>query len=153
MEPRIQLGSQTLSRGFSMVFPTNLPARGRSAELLRSSLGHSTLPAPVTTLAVELRLAYIVPSGCSISQGLFNASQVLSQPSQDMLATFAARQFGTTQSEDEWIGGLANSPDCGVGSLSFQATQASPIHKHLWILAYGSTTKFSDPVAGQAQND
>jgi hypothetical protein len=124
-----------------------------SAELLRSSLGHSALPALVTTHAVGLRLAHIVSSGSSISEGLFNASQVLSQPSQNRFAPFAARQFGTAQSEDEGIGGLANSPNCRVGSLSFQATQASTIHKHLWILAYRSTTKFGDSVAGQAQND
>ena len=47
----------------------------------------------------------------------------------------ALRHFGAKQSKDERIGRLANSSDCCVGSLSFQATQASAIDKLLWILA------------------
>jgi len=77
----------------------------------------------------------------------------LTQPSQNKFALFAARHFGTKQLEDEWIGRLANSSDRCVGSLSFQATQASAIDKRFWILAYGSTTKLGNSVAGQAQND
>jgi hypothetical protein len=99
-------------------------------------------------------LARIVPRGSqSISQRLFNAGQVLTQPSQNEFALFAARHFGAKQLEDEWISRLANSSDRCVGSLSFQATQASAIDKRFWILAYGSTTKLGDSVAGQAQND
>jgi hypothetical protein len=62
----------------------------------------------------------------------------LAQPGQDEFALFAARHFGAKQLEDERIGRLANSPDCRVGSLSFQATQASAIDKSLWILAWGA---------------
>ena len=39
-----------------------------------------------------------------------------------------------------------------VASVS-KATQASTIDKRLWILADGSTTKLSNSVAGQVQND
>ena len=54
---------------------------GQGAELLPSSPGRSALSLPVMTHAVGRRLAHIVPSGSSISQGLFNPSQVLTQPS------------------------------------------------------------------------
>jgi hypothetical protein len=77
----------------------------------------------------------------------------LAQPRQNEFAIFAARHFRAKQLEDKWVGGLANSPDRRVGSLSFQATQASAIHKRLWILAYRSTTKLGNSVTGQAQND
>jgi hypothetical protein len=104
--------------------------------------------------ALARLLARIVPRGSqSISQRLFNAGQVLTQPSQNKFALFAARHFGAKQLEDEWISRLANSSDRCVGSLSFQATQASAIDKRFWILAYGSTTKLGNSVAGQAQND
>jgi hypothetical protein len=76
----------------------------------------------------------------------------LTQPGQNKFARFASRHFGAKQSEDDWVGGLANSPDRRISGLSFQASQASPIYKRLWILAYGSTTKFDNSVAGQAQD-
>jgi hypothetical protein len=99
-------------------------------------------------------LARIVPPGSqSISQRLFNAGQVLTKPSQNKFALFAPRHFGTKQLKDERIGRLANSSDRCVGSLNFQATQASAIDKRFWILAYGSTTKLGNSVARQAQND
>jgi hypothetical protein len=77
----------------------------------------------------------------------------LTEPSQNKFALFAPRHFGTKQLKDERIGRLANSSDRCVGSLSFQATQASAIDKRFWILAYGSTTKLGNSVARQAQND
>jgi hypothetical protein len=89
----------------------------------------------------------------SVSQGLLNASQVFTEPLQNNFALFAARHFGTKQLKDEWIGRLANPPDRCAGSLGFQALQASTIHKRLWILAYWSTTKLGNSLAGQAQSD
>jgi hypothetical protein len=78
---------------------------------------------------------------------------VFAEPSQNQFALFAARHFGTKQLEDERIGRLANSPDCCIGSLSFQPTQASAIDKRFWIFAHGSTTELGNSLAGQAQND
>jgi hypothetical protein len=106
------------------------------------------------THALARLLARIVLRGSrSISQRPFNAGQVLTQPSQNKFALFAARHFGAKQLENEWIGCLANSSDRCVGSLSFQATQAPAVDKRFWILAYGSTTKLGNSVAGQAQNN
>jgi hypothetical protein len=111
-------------------------------------------PLPVTTHALARLLVQIAPRGSwSIAQGLFNAGHVFAEPNQNQFALSAARHFGAKQPKDEGIGRLVNSPDRCVGSLSFQATQASAIDKRLWILAYGSTTKLGNSVAGQAQND
>ena len=99
-------------------------------------------------------LAHIVPRGSeSISQYSFNASQVLTEPSQNKLALLAARHFGAEQFKDERIGRLANSPDRDLGSLGLKATQASAIDKRFRVLAYGGTAKFRNSLAGQAQND
>jgi hypothetical protein len=86
----------------------------------------------------------------SISQGVFNAAQVFPQPSKNEFAVFAARHLGAKELEDEWIGGLSNSPDRCLGSLSFEATQTSAVDEDLWVLADGSTTKLSNPVARRA---
>jgi hypothetical protein len=88
-----------------------------------------------------------------MSHGLFNAAQVLPQPSQNEFAFFSARHFGAKQLKDKWISRLSNPPDRRIGSFGFHAAQASTIDKCLWILADGSTTKLGEPVAGQAQND
>jgi hypothetical protein len=130
----------------------------RTSTIGPSALPFSTFPRgdplPVTTHALARLLVQIAPRGSwSIAQGLFNAGHVFAEPNQNQFALSAARHFGAKQLKDEWIGRLANSPDRCVGSLSFQATQASAIDKRLWILAYGSTTKLGNSVAGQAQND
>src|SRR2546425_8770903 len=52
-----------------------------------------------------------------------------------LVCALCREAFRSQQLKDEWIGRLANSPDCCVGRLSFQATQASAIDKCLWILA------------------
>src|SRR5262249_25796509 len=123
-----------------------------------SSLLFSTFsrrdPLPVTLRTLARLLVQIAPPGWwSIAQGLFNAGHVFAESSQNAFALSAAWHFGAKQLEDEWIGRLAKSPDRCVRSLSFQAPQASVIDKRLRILAYGSTTKFGNSVAGQAQND
>ena len=87
------------------------------------------------------------------AERLFNAAQVLTQPSQNELAFFTARHFGAKQPKDEGVGCLSNAPDCCVGSLFFQLTQASPVDERLWILADGRATKLRDAVARQAQDD
>src|SRR5262249_18253877 len=112
----------------------------------------AALRAPLVPVA-RLRGPSAPPGWWSIAQGLFNAGHVFAESSQNAFALSAARHFGAKQLEDEWIGRLANSPDRCVRSLSFQAPQASVIDKRLRILAYGSTTKFGNSVAGQAQND
>jgi hypothetical protein len=89
----------------------------------------------------------------SVSQGLLNAAQIFTEPFQNKFTLFAARHFGPKQLKDKWIGRLANTPDRRVGSLRFQALQASTIHKRLWILAYWSTTKLGNSLASQAQSD
>jgi hypothetical protein len=104
--------------------------------------------------AAQHQLANIVLRGTlSMSQGLFDAAQVLSQPTQNKFALFTARHFGAKQFEDERIGRLANSLDSCGGSLSFQATQASAIDERLWVVAYGSTTKLGNSVTRRAQNN
>jgi len=62
----------------------------------------------------------------SITQSLFNAPQVLTEPGQNKFALFAARHFVAKQPEDQWIGCLANSSNRHLGSLCFQSTQALP---------------------------
>src|SRR5262249_25538199 len=81
------------------------------------------------------------------------ASRVRAEPSQNKLALFAARHLGAKQLEDKGIGRLANSPDRRLGSLGFQATHASTIHHRLRAVAYGSTAKLGNALAGQAQKD
>jgi hypothetical protein len=77
----------------------------------------------------------------------------LTEASQNKLALFAARHLGAKQLKDKGISRLANSPDRRLGSLGFQATQASAIHKRLRLLAYGRTAKLGNTLAGQAQKD
>jgi hypothetical protein len=117
-----------------------------------SSVVRWARPLLVTEYALRRRrFAAIVPCRSqSISQGLFNAAQVLTQSRQDDFALFAARHFRAKQLEDQWICRLANSPDRCFGSLRFKATQASAIDKGLWIVAYGITTKLGNSVARQA---
>jgi hypothetical protein len=54
-------------------------------------------------------------------QCLFYAGQILTDSSQNKLALFATRHFGAEQIEDERVGRLANSRDCYIRSLIFQA--------------------------------
>src|SRR6516225_11703642 len=97
-------------------------------------------------------LAHIVPRGPeSISQHPFNTPQVLAEPGQNKFALFAARHFVSKQPEDQWIGGLANSSDRYLGSLGFQATQASTIHKRFRVITYWRTTKLGNTLASQTQ--
>jgi hypothetical protein len=77
----------------------------------------------------------------------------LTEPGQNKFALFAARHFVAKQPEDQWIGCLANSSNRHLGSLGFQATQASPIHKRFRVLTYWRTTKLSNALASQTQND
>jgi hypothetical protein len=109
-------------------------------------------PLPVATPAFGSPLARI-RAGLSISQGIFNAAQILTQSRKNELAFFAMRHFGAKQFEDEWVCGLANPPDRCVGSLCFQATQPPAIDKCFCILADGHTAKLGDPIAGQARNN
>ena len=82
-------------------------------------------------------LAHIVPRESeSISQYPFNASQVLTESSQNKFALFAARHLGAKQSKNQRIGSLANSSDGYLGCLGFEARQASTIDKRFRVLAY-----------------
>jgi hypothetical protein len=160
---KVDLAREQLDDAISLMPIAPAVGRGWHGEGRRTStMGPSGLlfwtfrrgdPLAVTTHAVARLLVQIAPRGSSIAQGLFNAGHVFAEPNQNQFALCAARHFGAKQLKDEWIGRLANSPDRCVGSLSFQATQASAIDKRLWILAYGSTTKLGNSVAGQAQND
>jgi len=99
-------------------------------------------------------LAHIVPRGPeSISKYRFNASQVLTEPSQNKFALFAARHLGAKQFKNQRIGSLANSSDGYLGGLGFEARQASTIDKRFRVLAYGGTAKLRNSLAGQTQND
>jgi len=106
------------------------------------------------TVRPLVMLARVVPRGSeSISQYPFNASQVLTEPSQNKFALFAARHLGAKQFKNQRIGSLANSSDGYLGGLGFEARQASTIDKRFRVLAYGRTAKLGNSLAGQAQND
>jgi hypothetical protein len=99
-------------------------------------------------------LAHVVSRGSeSISQYSFNASQVLTEPSQNKFALFATRHLGAKQFKNQRIGSLANSSDGYFGCLGFEARQASTVDKRFRVLAYRRTAKLRNSVAGQAQND
>jgi hypothetical protein len=109
---------------------------------------------PIATHAIKPSLPDLVArSSWSISQVVLDTSQVLTESRQNKFALFAARHLRTKQFEDERIGRLANSFDSCRGSLRLQATQASAIDKRLWVLAYGSTAKLGNSVAGRVQDD
>src|SRR6516165_4719510 len=98
------------SRRDSRATPSGLPP---------STFGRRA-PLPVRTPALACLWSQ------SISQRLFNASQVLTKPSQNNFALLAARHFRAKQLEDERIGRLTNSPDCCFGSLRVLQTPLGP---------------------------
>ena len=81
-------------------------------------------------------------------QCLFYAGQILTKSSQNKFALFAAGQLGAEQIEDEWVRRLANSRDCDIRSLIFQAAQPSTMYKRARVLPYGGAAEFSDSLAG-----
>src|SRR6516165_9615312 len=131
-------------KAFTLHFRTVRESRSLNNALFLSAFGRRA----ALTVRPLAMVAHIVPAE-SISQYPFNASQVLTESSQNKFALFAARHLGAKQSKNQRIGSLANSSDGYLCCLGFEARQASTIDKRFRVLAYWRAAKLCNSLAGQ----